>query len=126
MPDTFSLSMILVLLAALVVAALLTRETGEPGAAASMTARGFADAAAATRCNLDGSLLRSSAWQAKRDRGPLKDLEAALSASYAAKFEQAIRTIPVGPPVEWRPTDQAPGEPEFKAAAGAPPHPHVL
>ena len=108
MPDTFSLSMILVLIVALVVAALLTRDTGEPGAAAPMTARGFADAAAAARCKLDGSLLRSSAWQAQRDCGPFKDVEAALSASYAARFEQAIRTIRVGPPGEWGPTDQAP------------------
>jgi hypothetical protein len=119
MPDTFSLSMILVLIVALLIAALWTRDVGEPGAAASMTARGFADAAvAAARCNLDGNPLRGYAWQAQRDRGPFKDLEAALSASYAATFEQAIRTIRVGPPVDWRPTDEA--------AAGAPPHPYVL
>jgi hypothetical protein len=126
MPDVFFLWILPVIIVALVVAALFTRDAGEPCATGSMTAQGFADAAAAARCRLDGNPLRSSAWQAQHDRGPFGDLEAALSASYAAQFEQAIRTIQVGPPVEWRPTDQAPGEPEFKAAAGAPPHPHVL
>jgi hypothetical protein len=126
MPDILFFRFVPVIIVAFIVADLLTRDTGEPCAATSMTARGVADAAAAARCNLDGSPLRGSAWQARRDRGPFEDLEAALSASYAAGFEQAIRTIRVGPPAGWRPTDQAPGEPEFKAAAGAPPHQYVL
>ena len=99
MEDLFSFWIILVIAAVFVVATLWTREICESGVAASMTARGFADAAAAARCNLDRNPLRSFAWQAQCDRGPFEDLEAALSASRAATFEQAIRTIQVGAPV---------------------------
>jgi len=115
MPDPFFVSMYLVIIVALLVAALWTRDAGEHRAAA-----------AAARCNLGGNRLRSSAWQAPRGRGAFQDLEAALSASYAARFEQAIRTIRVGPPGDWGQPIKRPGEPEFKAAGGAPPHPHVL
>jgi hypothetical protein len=101
MPDPFFVSMYLVIIVALLVAALWTQDASAHRADAAMTARGFADAAAAARFNLDGNPLRSSAWQAPRDRGAFQDLEAALSASYAARFEQAIRTIRVGPPGEW-------------------------
>ena len=122
MPDPFYVSMYVVIVATLLVAALWTRDAGEHRADAAMTARGFADAASAARFNLDGNPLRSSDWQAPRDRGAFQDLEAALSASYAARFEQAIRTIRVGPPGEWGQPIKRPGEPEFKAVGGAPPH----
>ena len=122
MPDTFSVSMFLVILVVLLVAAPWTRDAGEHRADAAMTARGLAEAAAAARCNFDGNSLRSSDWPGHHGRRPFEDLAAALSASYAAKFEQAVRTIRVGPPGDWWPTDQTPGEPEFKAAGGAPPH----
>jgi hypothetical protein len=103
----------LVYVAALLITALWTRETdppvGEPRAAALTTGRGVADAPAAARGNLDRAPLRSSAVQPQRDRRPYRDLQATLSASYAARLEQAIRTIRVGPPAGGRPTDQAAG-----------------
>ena len=40
---------------------------------------------------------------------PYSDLQATLSATYAAELEQAIRTIRVGAPSEARPTEQAAG-----------------
>ena len=76
MPEPFFVSMYLVIIVALLVGALWTRDAGEHRADAAMTARGFADAAAAARFNLDGNALRSSAWQAPRDRGVFQDLEA--------------------------------------------------
>ena len=108
MPDIFFFWFVPVIIVATIVAALFTRDTGKPCAAASMTAQGFADAAAAACCKLDANRLWNSAWQTRRDCGPFNDLETALSASYAARFEQAIRTIQVGPPVAWRPTEDVP------------------
>jgi hypothetical protein len=112
MPEVY-LSINLVIVVVLLITALWIRETGppvgEPRATALMTGRGVADAPAASCCTLDRNPLRSSAWQAQRDRGPFRDLEASLSASYAAQLEQALRTIRVGPPAGARPTDQAAG-----------------
>ena len=98
MPDPFYVSIYVVIVVPLFVAALWTRDGGEHRADAAMTLRAFADAATAASSNLDGNPLRSSAWQAPRDRGAFQDLEAALCASYAARFDQGIRTIRAGPP----------------------------
>jgi hypothetical protein len=112
MPELY-LSINLVIVVALLITALWTRETdppvGGPRATALTTGRGVADAPEPVRCYLDRNPLRSSARQAQRDRRPFRDLEAALSANYTAKLEQAIRTIRVGPPSGARPTDQAAG-----------------
>jgi hypothetical protein len=123
MPEVY-LSINLVLVVVLLIAALWTRQTGppvgEPRATALMTGRGVADAPAAARCNLDRNSLRSSAWQPQRDRRPFRDLEATLSASYTAKLEQAIRTIRVGrPPGRGQPINR-PGERKAPAAGGLP------
>jgi hypothetical protein len=103
----------LVFVVTLLITALWTRETGppvgEPRATALTTGRGVGDAPVAARCNRDRAPLRSSALPPQRDRRPFRDLQATLSASYAAKLEQAIRTIRVGPPAGARPTDQAAG-----------------
>jgi hypothetical protein len=103
----------LVMVVVMLIMALRTRETGppvgEPRATALRTGRGVADAPLAARCHVDRSPLRSSAWQPRRDPRAFPDLQATLSASYAAKWEQAIRTIRVGPPAGAWPTDQAAG-----------------
>jgi hypothetical protein len=107
----FYLSMVFVV--TLLITVLWARQTGpsdgEPRGTAPTTGWGVGDAPVAARCNLDRARLRRSAWQPQRDRRPFRDLEATLSASYAAKLEQAIRTIRVGPPAGARPTDQAAG-----------------
>jgi hypothetical protein len=100
----------LVFVVALLIAALWTRETGppvgEPPAAALTTGWGVADAPVAARCNLARAPFP---LQLRRDCRPFQDLQATLSASYAAKLEQAFRTIRLGPPAAARPTDQAAG-----------------
>jgi hypothetical protein len=110
MPELY---LYLVVVVALLITALWTRETGPPAgesrATALTTGRGVGDAPVAARCNPDRAPLRSSALQHPRDRRPFRDLQATLSASYAAKLEQAIRTLRVGPPAGARPTDQAAG-----------------
>jgi hypothetical protein len=101
----------LVFVMVLLMTALWARETGppvgEPRATAPTTGRAVGDAPAAARCNLDRAPLRSSALPPQRDRRPFRDLEAALSANYAARLEQAVRTIRGSPPAGARPTDQA-------------------
>jgi hypothetical protein len=83
---------------------------GEPRATALTTERGVGDAPVAACCNLDRVPLRSFAWPPQRDRRPFRDLQATLCARYAAQWEQAIRTIGVGPYAVARPTDQTAGE----------------
>jgi hypothetical protein len=103
----------LVFVVALLIKALWTRETGslvgEPRATALTTGRGVADTSVAARCNLDPVPLPSAAVPPQCDRRLFRDLQATLSASYAAKWEQTIRTIWVGPPAGVRPTDQGAG-----------------
>jgi hypothetical protein len=103
----------LVLVVVLLITAFWTREScppaGEPGAPARTAGRGGGDTPVAARCHLDRAGVRSSALQPRRDRRPFWDLQTALSASYAGKLEQAIRTIRVGPPAGKRPTDPAAG-----------------
>ena len=81
------------------ITALWRRQTGplvsKPRATALTTGRGVGDAPLAARYNLDRTSLRSSAMPPQRDRQPFRDLQAALTASYAARLEQAIRTIRV-------------------------------
>jgi hypothetical protein len=112
MPEVY-LSINLVIVMVLLLMTLWEQQTDppvrKPRATALMTGRGVADGASATRCNIDLNPLRSSAWQPQRDRRRFRDLEAALSASYSAKLEQAIQTIRVSPPAGARPTDQAAG-----------------
>jgi hypothetical protein len=109
----FYLSMNLVIVVELIIASLLIREidlgVGEPHGTAPPTGRGVADAPVAARCNRDRAPWRISAWQPQRDRRPFRDLQATLSASYAAKVERAIQTIRIGGPAGARPTDQAAG-----------------
>jgi hypothetical protein len=110
MPEVY---LYVVYVVVLLITALRTRETGppvgNPRGTARATGSGAGDAPAAARCDLDRAPARSSALQPQHDRGPFRDLQATLSASYAARLEQAIRTIRVGPPAGVRPTDQAAG-----------------
>jgi hypothetical protein len=103
----------LAVVGALLIRALWPREAdppvGEPRATARTTGRGVGEAWVAARCNLDRAPLWSSALPPRRDRRPFRDLQATLSARYAARLEQAIRTIRVGPPAGARPTNQAAG-----------------
>jgi hypothetical protein len=95
----------------LLITALWTRQTGpllgESRVTVLTTERDVGDAPVTTRCNLDWAPLRSFAWFHQRDHRSFHDLQATLSASYAAKWEQAIRTIRVGAPPGARSTDQA-------------------
>jgi hypothetical protein len=90
----------LVVVMALLIIGLWTREAGPPlgerRALVWTTGRGIADASVAARCNLDPGPF--SVLPPRRGRRPFRDLQATLSASYAARLEQAIRTIRVGPP----------------------------
>lgn len=98
---------------ALLVTALWAHEAvppvSEPRAATLKTRRRAGDVPVAARCNFDRAPLRSSVVQRRHDRRPFRDFEAALSASYAAKLEQALRTIRIGPSAGARPTDRAGG-----------------
>jgi hypothetical protein len=71
---------------------------GESGATALMTGRGVVDAPAAAPWDPGQDPLRVSRWQSPGDGRPFRDLQAALSASYAVRPGQAIRTIRDGPP----------------------------
>jgi hypothetical protein len=103
----------LVCVVALFITALWTRETSPPAGKPRNTARpigwGVADAPVVECCNHDRAPLRSSALQPEHDRRPFQDLRATLSATYAAKLQQALRTIQVGPPAGTPPTDQVAG-----------------
>ena len=103
----------LVIVVALLFTGLRTRETdppvGGPHATTRMTGRGVGDASLAARCHLDRASLRGPALPPQPGRRPFRDLQATLSARYAARLEQAIRTIRARPPAEARPTDQAAG-----------------
>jgi hypothetical protein len=98
-------------LIALLVMALWTRESdppvGGPRTAAQKSLQGVRDSPVASRCNLERVPLRSSAVQRRHGPRPLRDLEAALSASYASKLEQALRTIRINHSAKARPTDRA-------------------
>jgi len=101
----------LVSVVALLITALWTQTTGssvgEPRAAAVTAGRSIGDARVAARCSHDRAPLWSSALPLQRDHRPFRDLHATISASYAAKLEQVIRTIRVDSPAGARPTDQA-------------------
>jgi hypothetical protein len=84
---------------ALLITGLRTREAGPP----------VGDAAVAARCHLGRAPLRNAALPPRRDRRPFLKLQATLSARYAARLEQAIRTIRARPPAGARPTDPAAG-----------------
>jgi hypothetical protein len=103
----------LVPVAVLILTTLWTPKTGPPagesGATALMTGRGVVDPPAAARWDLGQDPLGVSGWQSRGACRPFWDLQAALSASYAARLEQAIRTIRDGTPVEAGPIDQAEG-----------------
>jgi hypothetical protein len=107
----FYLSMNLVIVVVLVIASLWIRETdlgvGEPHGKARPTGRGVGDPPVAAGCNRDRVPWRSSAWQPQRDRRPFRDLQAILSASYAAKVERAIQPIRSSAPAGTRPTARA-------------------
>src|SRR5262249_20137391 len=96
----------------LFIASLWIRKTdlgvSEPHGPALPTGRGVADAPPVTaHCKGSRASWRSSAWQPQRDRRHFRDLQATLSASYAAGVERAIQTIRIGAPAGARPTDQA-------------------
>ena len=110
MPEVY---LYLALVVTSLIAALWTREplsaVGTPGRRSLRTGWDAGDDLVAARCNLDRAPFPGPAWQPQRDRRHFRDLQATLSASYAARLEQAIRTIRVGPPAGVRPTDQAAG-----------------
>jgi hypothetical protein len=85
---------------ALLIAALWTREAGapvdEPGATGPTAGRGGGGSVFA-RGKLGRGPFRSFGRQPQRGR-PFRDLQATLSAGYAAKLEQAIRMIRIDPP----------------------------
>jgi hypothetical protein len=103
----------LVFLVALLFAALWARETSPPAGefrgTVQTTGRGVGDAVMATGCDLDFSPLRGPTLQPQHDHGPFRDLQAALSASYAARSEQALRSIRSGAPAGARPTGKVAG-----------------
>jgi hypothetical protein len=107
----FYLSMNLVIVVVLFITSLWIRQTdlgvGEPQGFALPTGRGVGYAPAAAGGNRYRAPWRSSAWQPQRDRRPFRDLQATLSASYAAKVERAIQTIRIGAPAGTRPTARA-------------------
>jgi hypothetical protein len=94
----------LVTVVALLITALWTQKTGssvgEPRATVRTAGRNIGDARVAARRNHDRAPLWSSALPLHRDCRPFRDLQATLSASYAAKLEQVIRTIRAGSPLE--------------------------
>jgi hypothetical protein len=94
----------------LLIVALWTRQTdtsvGEPRDTAQTTGKGGGDAQVAGGRNPDRAPWRTSSWHPQAHRRLFRDLEATLPARYAARLEQAIRTIRVGPPAGGRPTDQ--------------------
>jgi hypothetical protein len=107
----FYLSMNLAIVVVLSIASLWIRETDqdviEPQGKALPTGRGVGDASVAAGGNRDRAPWRSSTWQPQRDCPLFRDLQATLSASYAAEVERAILTIRIGAPAGTRPTDQA-------------------
>jgi hypothetical protein len=115
----------LVVVGALLIRALWPREAdppvGEPRATARTNRRGVGEAWVAARCNLDRAPLWSSALPPQCRQRPFRDLQAALSARYAARLEQAIRTIRARPPGRGQPIKR-PGESReraFRSPAGA-------
>jgi hypothetical protein len=100
-----------VFLVILLVTALLARETdppvGEPHGTTPPTGRGVGDAPVAAGCNRDRAPLPGSIGHPGGTHGPFRDLEATLSVTYAARLEQALRTIRGNRLPGARPTDQA-------------------
>src|SRR5262249_17868966 len=90
----FTIYFYLALVVTLLIAAVWTREACATG---PTTGRGVADALVAARCNLDPAPWRGSVLPPQPDRRPYRDLQATLSASYAARVEQEIRKVRVGP-----------------------------
>jgi hypothetical protein len=90
----------LVVVVTLLIIGLWTREAdppvGERRTTARTTGRGVGDASVAACCNLGPAPF--SALPPRRGHRPFRELQATLSASYAARLEQTIRTIRVGPP----------------------------
>jgi hypothetical protein len=89
-------------LVAWLLAALWTREPSPPGGCSPATVptagQPLGDAPVTAGENLDWALYPSSVVQPRCAGRPFQDLEATLSASYAARVEQAIRTIRIDPP----------------------------
>jgi hypothetical protein len=100
-----------VFLVLLLIAALLERDpgppTGKPRAIVQATERGVSDARVTARGNLDRAPLASSIGKPSGDHRSFRDLEATLSATYAAQLEQALRMIRTDRPTGA--TDQAAG-----------------
>ena len=110
MPEVY---LYLALVVTLLIAALWRREplsaVGTPGRRVLRTGWDAGDDPVAAWCNLDRAPLPGFAWQPQRDRGPFPDLQATLSASYAARLEQALRSIRGGAAAGARPTGKVAG-----------------
>jgi hypothetical protein len=95
--STPGLYLYLMLVVVLLIAALWTRESdppvGEPRATALTAGRGVGDVPSGARYTLDRVHLRHSGLPTQRGGRAFRNIEATLSASYAARLEQAIRTI---------------------------------
>jgi hypothetical protein len=117
----------LVYVVALLIAALRSREpgspVGEPRTTALTTGRSVGVAPVPACCNLDRAPLPGSVLRPPDNCRPFQDLQATLSANYAARLEQALRTIRVGPPAEASRTIQAAGRAGGRGSPGKPPSP---
>jgi hypothetical protein len=108
MPEVY---LYLALVVTFLIAALWTREphsaVGTPGRRVLRTGWDVGDDPVAAWCNLDRAPLPGFTRQPRRDRRPFRDLQATLSASYAARVERAIQTIWISAPAGTRPTARA-------------------
>jgi hypothetical protein len=108
----FYFSVNLVIVGVLFIASLWIRKTdlgvGEPSDPVLPTGEGVADPPpVAAHGNRNWASWRSSTWHPQRYRRPFHDLQATLSASYAARVERAIQTIRIGALAGTRPTARA-------------------
>jgi hypothetical protein len=106
-----TLYLYLALLVTSLIAALWTREplsaVGTPGRRLLRTGWDAGDDPVSAWCNLDRAPVPGFAWQPQGDRRPFGDLQATLSASYAARVKRATQMIWISAPAGTRPNGRA-------------------